>query len=493
MGPAGKFQLRNFSLILVPVIVMAMYNGQYIFNAAKPNNQRCMVRECENTPPVFKTGEWKTWAIPDDPQKARCFRYANQEGQCKKESFSKDLMKCDSWLYEDYNSIVAEFDLGCQEWKRTLVGTIHGLGLMTALAFIGTLSDLCGRRYTFIVTSSLPSVLGIVRGLSNSYYMYLAFEYLEALVASGSYSTGYILALEMIGVEKRVLASSCLSCSFAIGQILLAFLAWILPYWRNLTFLLYTPGILFVTYYFCLVESVRWLVSQGRKKEAADIIFKGAAVNKRTLPPDTIAYLETMSSVVPIKTRKKSIMTETKIIFRSRILFSRLIVISFWFAAVTFIYYGLSINAVSLTGNQYLNYALLSVIEIPGYIINIFTLDHFGRKKTITSSYLISATALTIMPFIINMGPFPTIMVLVAKMFISIVFSATYLYVTELTPTEVRHTMMGLSLFIGRLGKSSAPLSPLLVVASNALSTIRRVQCCSLDRSGTNSLDPGDT
>lgn len=67
-----------------------------------------MVRECENTPPVFKTGEWKTWAIPDDPQKARCFRYANQEGQCKKESFSKDLMKCDSWLYEDYNSIVAE-------------------------------------------------------------------------------------------------------------------------------------------------------------------------------------------------------------------------------------------------------------------------------------------------------------------------------------------------------------------------------------------------
>lgn len=35
-----------------------------------------------------------------------------------------------------------QFDLGCQEWKRTLVGTIHGLGLMTALAFIGTLSDL---------------------------------------------------------------------------------------------------------------------------------------------------------------------------------------------------------------------------------------------------------------------------------------------------------------------------------------------------------------
>lgn len=56
-----------------------------------------------------------------------------------------------------------------------------------------------------------------------------------------------------------------------------------------------------------------------------------------------------------------------------------------------------------------------------------------------------------------------TILALVAKLFISAVYSATYLYVTELAPTDVRHTMMALGLFVGRLGKSSAPLSPLLV------------------------------
>lgn len=56
-----------------------------------------------------------------------------------------------------------------------------------------------------------------------------------------------------------------------------------------------------------------------------------------------------------------------------------------------------------------------------------------------------------------------TILALISKMFISSVYSATYLYVTELAPTEVRNTMMALGLFIGRLGKSCAPLSPLLV------------------------------
>lgn len=195
-----------------------------------------------------------------------------------------------------------------------------------------------------------------------------------------------------------------MSASFAIGQIFLAFLAWLLPYWRNLTFVVYLPSILFFTYYFCLVESVRWLMSQGRQKEAADIIFKGAAMNGRTLPPKTIAYLNTACSTEPIKKKKKHFLDEPKLIFRSKILLTRLLVFSFWFAAVNFIYYGLSINAVSLAGDKYVNYALLAAIEIPGYALNIFTLNRFGRKKCITVSYVICAIALTIMPFLINSG-----------------------------------------------------------------------------------------
>lgn len=208
----------------------------------------------------------------------------------------------------------------------------------------------------------------------------------------------------MIGMERRVLAGSYLCVSYAIGQICLAFLAWLLPYWRNLTFVIYVPAIIFLTEYFCLVESVRWLISQGRMEEAADIVFKGAAINGKTLPPKTIAYLTTVNSARRPINEKKHFMDEPKIIFRSRILLLRLFVIAFWFAAASFIYYGLSINAVSLAGNKYINYAILSVIEIPGYILTVFTLDRFGRKKTITISYIICAIALLFTPLAISAG-----------------------------------------------------------------------------------------
>lgn len=215
----------------------------------------------------------------------------------------------------------------------------------------------------------------------------------------------FVTALEMVGTDKRVLAGSCIAASFATGQICLAFVAWLLPYWRTLTLVIYVPSILFLTNYFCLSESVRWLMNQGRKKEAADIIFKGAAVNGKTLPPKTIAYLTTTNSTTEsTKKKKKHFMDEPKIIFRSRILLCRLAVISYWFAAGSFIYYGLSINAVSLAGDKYVNYALLAVIEIPGYIFNILTLNILGRKKTITISYIMCAIALTITPFALKTG-----------------------------------------------------------------------------------------
>lgn len=214
------------------------------------------------------------------------------------------------------------------------------------------------------------------------------------------YLLHFVTALEMIGVEKRVLAGSCLSGSYAVGQLILALLAWLIPYWRTLTIVIYAPSILFLSYYFCLEESVRWLLSRGRKRQAANVIFRGAAMNGRRLPTETITYLNTPdTSGRRAEQKKKSFIDEPRIIFRSRILLSRLFVIAFWFASASFVYYGLSINAESLAGNMAANYALLGAVEIPGYIINIQVLDRIGRKKTITVSYIVCAISLSSLPF----------------------------------------------------------------------------------------------
>lgn len=209
----------------------------------------------------------------------------------------------------------------------------------------------------------------------------------------------------MVSLKRRVLGGSMLSGSFAVGQMLLALIAWQIPYWRTLTLVLYAPAILFLLYFFCIEESVRWLLSTGDKKEAARIIFKAADVNNTPLSPHTIKMLVEEPRPVPVSTKEafgpppphRSLAKE---VIGSRIMMSRLGICSFWWITVTFIYYGLSINSVSLGGNKYLNYVLTSLVELPGYCISIMTLDRFGRKSSIMTSLFICGTSLFALPFV---------------------------------------------------------------------------------------------
>lgn len=213
----------------------------------------------------------------------------------------------------------------------------------------------------------------------------------------------------MVGLKQRVLGGNIISCTFAIGQVVMALIAWAVPYWRTLTLIIYAPSILFILYYFALQESVRWLLIKGKKKEAAAIIFKAARINKKKLSPVTIKQLteelddssksgqETVSPAGSNTAQKGSLFMQ---VLRSKTLVSRLFICSFWWITLTFIYYGLSINSVSLAGNSYVNYILTSLVEIPGYAMSALTLDRFGRKSSIITAFFICGIALIALPFV---------------------------------------------------------------------------------------------
>lgn len=209
----------------------------------------------------------------------------------------------------------------------------------------------------------------------------------------------------MVDLDKRVIAGSGMSMCFASGQMVLAVLAWLFPYWRTLTIVLYVPSFFFIFYYLFLVESVRWLLSKGKKKEAARIIFKAAAANKRQLSEETIRQLTTETPAAQQNVKEQQFEERSRRplwlqVLRSRILMTRLVICSFWFISVTFIYYGLSINSVTLAGNKYVNYGLTAMVEVPGYIISIMTLDRFGRKHSIITAFFVCGVALITMPFV---------------------------------------------------------------------------------------------
>ncbi|XP_073955325.1 organic cation transporter protein-like isoform X4 [Choristoneura fumiferana] len=473
LGGFGRYQIMNYCLIFVPIMFSAVYNAQYVFSAGAVD-YRCTVPECESSPPEWDTGEWGSWALGA----GRCERRRTLApgGVCAPATFHENLTQaCDAWLYGNQDTIVAEFDLACQEWKRTLVGTIHSAGLFAALPLTGYISDTFGRRTAFVLTAVSASVMGLIRSFSSSYSMYLVFEFLDATLGSGVYSTGFILALEMVGLNQRVLGGNMISSAFAIGQVLLALVAWAIPYWRTLTRVLYAPSLLFIFYYFIVEESVRWLLSKGKKKEAARIIYKAAAINRKELSPESIKQLSEdptptpnisiingVTTSIPIdETPQRSLFSQ---VLRSRIIISRLFICSFWWITVTFIYYGLSINSVSLAGNSYVNYILTALVEIPGYALSVLTLDRFGRKSAIMTSFFVCGTALIALPFIPNeLLWLQTCLTMLGKLAISMTFSSIYIYTSELFPTSARHSLLGFCSMIGRIGSILAPMTPLLM------------------------------
>lgn len=404
----------------------------------------------------------------------RCERLQPIGEECVPENFSaNDTKSCSAWVYENNDTIVAAFDLACEEWKRTLVGTVHSAGLIGALAITGFVSDNYGRRIALVLTATAPALVGVLRAFSTSYAMYLTLELIDSIVGGGIYSTSFILALEMVGVSKRVIGGNIISSTFALGQIVTALIAWVVPYWSTYTIIIYAPSILFISYYWFVEESVRWLLSKGKKKEAARIIFKVAKVNNKKLSPESIKMLTEDDQVEDKKSLNDDGVEKTSLfvqVIKSKTIMLRLCVCSFWWITLTFVYYGLSINSVSLAGNKYVNYILTSMVEIPGYCLSMVALDRFGRKYSVMTAFLICSASLITIPFVpANLTWLQTTLNLLGKLFISMAFSSIYIYTGELFPTPVRQSLLGVCSMAGRIGAIIAPQTPLLMEIMEAL------------------------
>lgn len=80
---------------------------------------------------------------------------------------------------------------------------------------------------------------------------------------------------------------------------------------------------------------------------------------------------ESETSVNPeSKLDRGNMLHAIKLAVRSRVLIVRFVIIVYNWITNAFVYYGLSLNSVSLSGNKYLNYTLVCLIEIPGYTIS---------------------------------------------------------------------------------------------------------------------------
>lgn len=297
--------------------------------------------------------------------------------------------------------------------------------------------------------------------------MYIILEFVDPALGSGMYSAGFILGMEIVFAKQRILGATLINISFALGEVSLGVIAYFIRDWRILIRMIYPPAFFSIAYFWLIPESVRWLITKGKKDEAIKVLKKVGKVNKKPLSEESIQLIYNHNSE---EVSKEANDTDEKkdgqfmLVLKSSPLLIRLGVCIFIWMTNTLVYYGLSLNSVLIEGNQHMNFILVCIIEVPAVTLNYFISHKVGRRKTLFASFFICGVSVVLSGFIPStISWLKLLLFLIGKFAISVSFLMTYVFTTELFPTNLRHRCLGMCSMFGRIGSMVAPQTPLLV------------------------------
>lgn len=290
LGDFGRYQAFQFVLHLLAAITAGLHMLSLVTVAAVPEH-RCFIEGVDST--SFNTtssvldynalGEY----IPlnNDGELESCWMFDGS-----------NRTTCTSYVYNTTyykSSRTMEWDLVCdRKWMGALAQTVYMLGVFTGAVWLGGLADKVGRKKVFCWSGLLQLILGVAVAFTPEYYSFLVIRYLYGIFGSaGSYITGFVLTMELVGPSKRTPCGISFQAAFAGGIILVA--AWgAIIHDRMLLQVIYgLHGVLLIAHWWVMDESPRWLWMQNRKREAIDIIAKAVKMNGRGLTVDKEYYL----------------------------------------------------------------------------------------------------------------------------------------------------------------------------------------------------------
>jgi MFS family permease len=276
--------------------------------------------------------------------------------------------------------------------------------------------------------------------------------------------------------RSQTRGSALFQLMWSFGGIVLSLLAFLVPYWRYLLFVVILVTIavmvLVVSY---VPESPKWLLEQidsgnvecAEKFDNVLTLIKNYHSGSGWIYPLPKYSVRTHGSynAEPRETtlRYLSFIQPFLPLFTPPLLLTTMILAFVWFSNA-FIYYGISLNASHLPGNVYIVSALLNLVSIPGQLLLVPSTRTFGLKLTFVGSLLFVAFMFITMS-VIRFLDGPNLIVLILSFMgefgIVLSFSAVYLMTAQVYPTSIRATGVGLGVMFARVG---AMLCPFVVV-----------------------------
>lgn len=316
-----------------------------------------------------------------------------------------------------------------------MVGTTNNLGRFLFTPIMGLLSDRYGRRTILIAGVFSSSVFAYLRSFAPNYMIFILFEFLDAGIGSVTYSASFILAMEWIGVQDRILLGSIVTATYPIGQIFLGFTARAVKDYRRLLQIIYAPGFFILLYIWIAPESIRWLIVNGKKQRILSTLNRAERINGVRLTQKTIdrIHAEIHDKRMTSSTNNQNdIHTDSKfkqfsIIMKKRSLLMRFLVCTFAWIASAYVSYGISLTSISLAGDKYVNFVVIALAGVPAMLFVYFLMEACGRRWTLFVSFLIGGTSIIaskLMPATFSVMSITFFFI--GKCFITVAFTGLY-------------------------------------------------------------------
>jgi MFS family permease len=368
-----------------------------------------------------------------------------------------------------FGMLKAQWHLSAAQGSLAVSVWVFGT-LVGAIAF-GYLADRFGRKKLFLATLLWYALFSVATVFSWNYDSFLFFRAMTALAVGGEYSAVTATMGEFIPKRQRGRTDALILSGFPVGAVLSAAVSYfVLNHlrpdlsWRVGFGFGTTMALLFFWIRRVIPESPRWLLQQGRLREAEAIVEKIASSAQDAGTPQSVRDEAARRYV------STSVVTAHPAFWRNvRELFGKYRLRCGLASALNFSQAAIVYGVLSLMALVILPYMKVPAADMPLYylygnaaallggIVAAVLVEAWGRRPSLFFGYAFTTLAIIVIYEMHTLAGMVLGYCLI-QFGVTWAYISAYVVSSEILPTRIRASGLGVSVAVGRLGAVIAPL-----------------------------------
>ncbi|KAK3770824.1 hypothetical protein RRG08_036425 [Elysia crispata] len=480
----GKFQVMMF-ILLFPVNIFhgARMTSNYFFMMEEKH--RCALPELTNDTYKVNPDDWlqQLYFNRSIPPSDSCHIYSlnhtfHYDDNNHPINGSDYLQSCPNGSVYEHdiltNNAVTQLDLVCDKSDlKTHAAMMLYLGSLLGATVLGIISDRFGRHVCLMLSVLILLPCGVGLPWVQHFATLAVLQFLCGAASTGMFASSFVMGLELVEPKARKVPGLVTQMFFGVGEFLLAASFYGLKDWRWVSLIITAPTAFLFSYLWLVPESLRWLMVHKKYDQVSKVLTRMAVQNGVELPrgdngdhekdlEQLLQSYQAEEEFTTVVSKKDSFLD----LFKSCVLARRTLTICLNWAVVNLIFYGFTLNAGNLkAGSKYVNFSIGAAVEIPAHLTTLALVDKIGRKR-VHCGLLLLAAIMCAGSVGVALGCdedqqwIVAILAMIGKYCSAGLMGTSFLWMTELFPTSVRSTGLGVGSSCARIG---ALISPYIV------------------------------